>query len=478
MRKKIAILLLGLLLASTMLGQPLPVADGITFTVDATLPEPERHDFFGLDAESVYERFMQERPTEGCKLVTASFANQRMGFLGRDNLYRMLVKAYADHRPVVLTPDAVWLVIGQGFARYVNAHPEAMRNRLVRHGGQLDLVVCSPHDLFSDDVEWAALLANFAAQIDKHTKGDIAQTITADFSTTGETERIASQITLMETLKSYFRYTVFYLACGIPSVTLEGTSDDWQRLQAKARRLAALFEADTSPGGRNMAAWFSRLDSILGEFAETARGRIDVEFWKSMVRRQRVDDLLGGGCDPDAPTLLDGWMLRLFPNEQGLTPDSVAWLAEMPSEIVETAFRYVVVDPASGGTISEHPMTLCAGIVGISEDEQSCALRPEVGWLVMTAPSDTLLAEELRRKDVVDEWGFGGIVITVDEVPEALALLRHINSLHLIFTDRIVLPKWMDQLVIDRLTVEGRIDQREAKRLRHRFPQIVIEERE
>jgi len=30
--------------------------------------------------------------------------------------------AFAQHRPLVLTPDAVWLTVAQGFAQHVNTH--------------------------------------------------------------------------------------------------------------------------------------------------------------------------------------------------------------------------------------------------------------------------------------------------------------------------------------------------------------------
>ena len=48
--------------------------------------------------------------------------------------------AFSQHRPLVLTPDAVWLTIAQGVAHQTAAHGERLRSRLVAHQGQLDLV--------------------------------------------------------------------------------------------------------------------------------------------------------------------------------------------------------------------------------------------------------------------------------------------------------------------------------------------------
>ena len=82
----------------------------------------------------------------------------------------------------------------------------------------------------NEPIDWPSLIGNFASQIDKYTKKGIAKTVTADFTTTGPVERVASQIPLMESVKSYFEYIVDRLACGIPSITLQGTVEDWQRV--------------------------------------------------------------------------------------------------------------------------------------------------------------------------------------------------------------------------------------------------------
>jgi len=43
--------------------------------------------------------------------------------------------AFSKHRPLVLSPDAVWLTIAQGFAQHVASDPKAIRHQLVRHEG-------------------------------------------------------------------------------------------------------------------------------------------------------------------------------------------------------------------------------------------------------------------------------------------------------------------------------------------------------
>src|SRR5512138_81120 len=45
-------------------------------------------------------------------------------------------RAFAEHRPLVLSPDAVWLTIAQGVATHVRLHAEELRPRLVGHQGR------------------------------------------------------------------------------------------------------------------------------------------------------------------------------------------------------------------------------------------------------------------------------------------------------------------------------------------------------
>jgi uncharacterized protein DUF4419 len=49
--------------------------------------------------------------------------------------------AFDQHRRLVLAPDAIWMLIVQGFSHHVAAHAEELRSRFVHHEGQLVLTV-------------------------------------------------------------------------------------------------------------------------------------------------------------------------------------------------------------------------------------------------------------------------------------------------------------------------------------------------
>ena len=289
----------------------------ITFTVDENLAPISENaltiEEFMTDGSRALGKFgiFQDEgvPGDTKKWVAKSFSDEEKFYIfkGKDVFFQTIVRAYADHRPIVLSPDMVWLLISQGFARYVNAHPEELRNQLVSHTGKMDLVIETEKELLEGDPEWDKLIDAFAKQINEYTKEDIAKTITADFTTTGTIERITSQITLMETMKSYFDYIVHYIACGIPTVTLTGTPEDWEKVLEKTKQLEKY----------GMEDWIQSLTPILTEFVNASKGKPDQTFWQSMVKKNNPNKLVGGNCDLRNPTELDGWILKLFPDELG-----------------------------------------------------------------------------------------------------------------------------------------------------------------
>ena len=104
---------------------------GITFAVDPVtpaarpLPECRAHEAARLTMGGV----------ESC--------SDYHGTVVKDIYYHPLLAAvhtaFREHRPLVLTPDAVWLTIAQGVAHHMTIHGERLRSRFVAHQGKLDL---------------------------------------------------------------------------------------------------------------------------------------------------------------------------------------------------------------------------------------------------------------------------------------------------------------------------------------------------
>lgn len=348
----------------------------ITFKVDENLKALEKTVVAHYDGRLAAQYLLGQDgvKVEDQHVVALSFADaQNLRIVVKDAFYQCMVKAYAEHKSVTLSPDMMWLLISQGFARYVNAHSEELRSQLVYHEGKQDLMVMTKDDLLSGKADWGKLMNDFSKEIERHTKGEVAQVLAADFSTTTPVERIASQITLMESMKSYFNYLAGLIGCGIPSITLQGTPDDWRAVLSKTQKL----------GQYGLSEWTQTLEPILNEFIKTAEGNPNQRFWQEMVKKQRVDEFASARpCSADKPTELDGWILKFFPSEAGYTLDRVPYTKSMPAEFVRVEFKYRVIDPITGATLSETPMELMSGFIGALDDEKNNMLTPQIGWLV------------------------------------------------------------------------------------------------
>ena len=309
-------------------------------------------------------------------VIKSSIDGDSLIFFGTNSFYKGLINAYASHRAVILSPDVIWLLISQGFAAHVNLNSDELRDKIVYHQGKKTLEVKSNQDLIynTDKVDWKYIFSDFEKQIRSNTKNQIADIITADFSTTGMTEKIASQITLMESVKSYFEYKVFTIGCGIPDITLNGTPDDWRKVREKTQSLK----------GYGLDWWIDRLDPILKQFVDAAQGTVDTEFWMEMVGSYKFRKM-GCGMPTDKTDLkFDGWFTAFYPYDAygDMINGPMTYNARLLPEIVETPFIYEIRGD-DGITVSKkYDMQLYAGIIGMSEDPVTGALKPEIGWMV------------------------------------------------------------------------------------------------
>ena len=133
----------------------------ITFVVDEHLA-PFNEEFpmenaRSKGAKAPWHIFHEEgMPDETQKIIAKSFGDEDWFYVfkGKDVFFQTMVRAYAEHRPLVLSPDMVWLLISQGFARYVNAHSEELRDQIVSHTEKMDLVIETNEDLLHGNPDW------------------------------------------------------------------------------------------------------------------------------------------------------------------------------------------------------------------------------------------------------------------------------------------------------------------------------------
>ena len=179
-------------------------------------------------------------------------------------------------------------------------------------------------------------------------------------------------------MQSYFSYALATI-CGIPSITLEGTQEDWQTLEERVQ----------SFGDLKLDWWLGPLSPLLHQFTEAACGRIDQRFWQSIYKYE------GGSGGP----YITGWITTFFPylndastgqvtvRNHGFLEDggrsiyhpSRLTLSDLPLGLSMAPFTWSYLSRV-------YDMEFLGGFVGVAQDQETLTLRPEIGWAVREAP--------------------------------------------------------------------------------------------
>jgi hypothetical protein len=287
--------------------------------------------------------------------------------------------AFSEHRPLILSPDCIWLTIVQGFAHHLHENAESLRGRIVAHDEKKILTVRTES---LDENHWPEMISQFSEQIRRNSDPVLHETLLCNFSTTTPKIRTSFEVALMDAYHRYFEYNAMCV-CGIPTVTLEGTPDDWQRMRDRVEVLATF----------DLAWWTSRLTPILDQFVTTSMGSPDRAFWQAIYKPTHF-------YFTDSAT---GWIADLFPYLCQRLSKPKFWR----NNIFETERRdWLPVDSNSGGVSvalrsfpcglscapvkiqfsdSSRPLgvVLMAGFFGVFQDPGDHSLSPEIAWAVV-----------------------------------------------------------------------------------------------
>jgi len=362
-----------------------------------------------------------------------------------------LFNAYKDHRPVVLSPDMIWLLISQGFARHIDNNREALRHKLVNFEGRKVLtVMANDIKLGNANSNWEALFPQFNQQISLFTGKKFVKNLTADFSTTTPTTKIASEITLMDGMKSYFVYQVILIGCGIPRVTLEGTVEDWEKVLQKIKFIKQY----------DLNWWTTELEPIVKEIILAKKGKPNNQFWMNMIK---VHTTKAYGTI----NTIDGWITKLFPyNKKGLKTNfkPISDIGGLASELVKVPF--VLENKEDGKTYN---MEFWAGFVGLKQNKADFSLKPEIGWAI-SSPVEN--GATMSKSDALS-------VYNITDIPNEVYTAKNLRVLELSFKNQIKIPDQLAEISILTLKQHGKITEEEEKRIFKLFPktQIIIKDR-
>ena len=123
---------------------------------------------------------------------------------------------------------------------------------------------------------WNEIFTEFSVQIRKHVGDEEASLYDPQFSTTKWLQRCGYDVALMDAYQSTFSYYNMF-CCGIPSVSLYGTAEDWKKFQTHAIQVVKkMVELGASQD------WQKDIIDKIDQIVLSAQGKASkksIEFW-------------------------------------------------------------------------------------------------------------------------------------------------------------------------------------------------------
>ncbi|BCS83495.1 DUF4419 superfamily protein [Cotonvirus japonicus] len=223
-------------------------------------------------------------------------------------LFDMLYYAWANHVPVKIRPDDLWLLILSQFAIHVNLNPEPYRqffadkNNLngvttleVKYDDHNDISTV-PIDDFIDKITNG--LEN------RITSNNLVREFQCDFSTSNKFTTLTSKIIFMYLSEKFFSYKML-LSCGIPSIELDGTLEDWEQFRKKITMIVGTVSGAQEESNISIKNWTLQLLDIANQIINSIKNpETGVKFMEKMFYIER--------CGSGSQESLQGWIVNLF----------------------------------------------------------------------------------------------------------------------------------------------------------------------
>jgi hypothetical protein len=185
--------------------------EAISYLLDRNKPQdiifweypPKAFTTLGDSAKSISSKEIEESRIETCSIDT----QQLLRKVSFHSLVFACHTSFCFHYPLTFSPDMIWLLIVQGVAEHVNANANGLRRIFVKHNGKL-LIKVERNDLVrgQPNQPWAKVVEEFTQRIREHIGEETSDLFMPSFSTTGNDERTACRIALMNTVGKYFSF--------------------------------------------------------------------------------------------------------------------------------------------------------------------------------------------------------------------------------------------------------------------------------
>ena len=350
-----------------------------------------------IDNKTGRERFLNQNEPLEIFHYTLDTNEEKIFSHEKSSLIQGLIYAYKNHYPITVTPDMIWILILQGFSRFMEKYENLVRERFVNFTGKKDLKVerldYSPQSATKE--VWDGIIKEFVEKIGKNVGQETIDNLECNFSTTSPAALVTSQVSIMSAMKQYFTYRVLMAGCGISSITLEGSLQDWEKIKSKLEFLST----------KALKWWTKHLIPIIDNIIATkkyynSKGKLSkelIEFWKGMIR-------LKGKGDMYDPHMVNGWIVKFIPNLSNEKPEVYEEIYEtnVPDQIISCPMELTWLSLT--GKKIDYSCSLFSGFYGMVQDKETFNVRPVIGYaIVVENKTESDITVEQKNK-IIEEF--------------------------------------------------------------------------
>ena len=290
----------------------------------------------------------------------------------------------------------IWILVLQGFSRFMEKYAETVRDNFVNFQGKIDLKVLrlelTPYTATKED--WDGIMKEFVEKIGQNVGQDTIDNLECNFSSTTQVAQVTSHVSIMSGMKQYFNFKLYMAGCGISSITLEGSIQDWEKIKSKLEFLST-----------KGLEWYTRhLIPIINNIIESKKyysrnGRINqelIEFWKGMIR------VKGKGENYD-PHIINGWIVKFIPNLSEENPKIYEEISEtqVPDQIIACPMQLTWI--ISTKKKIDYKCSLFSGFYGMVQDEETFNVRPVIGYAIVVDEKTESNNTDEERNKIIEE---------------------------------------------------------------------------
>ena len=316
----------------------------------------------------------------------------------KKSLIQGLSLAYKNHFPIIISPDMIWILILQGYSRYMEKYAENDREKYVNFEGQKTLYINRSNLQLSSATEkdWAGIMDECVEQISQYVGKETISNLKSDFSTTNDTTLVVSHTSIMSAMKQYFKYEVLFEGCGVSYIILEGSLEDWKKIKSKLNYLSK-FSLDW---------WTEHLIPIIDNIIKTkeyydAHKNINnelIEFWKDMIKVKDSYDIY-------FPDIINGWIIKFIPKLDEEKPKLYEELHEkdIPEQIISCPLKIIELIEDKFKIV--YTCDLASGFFGMIQDKKTLAVKPVIGYAISVDKKEVSELTKTDREEIKEHYG-------------------------------------------------------------------------